>query len=114
VTALQVYGSLFYAGARTLARKLPSPADATRPVVLLRLRGKTRFGATAIDVDVLADYDERLRERGGRLYLEGLDPGVLRQLERTGKLAEVRLFPAEAVLGESLSRAYNEAEAWLA
>jgi hypothetical protein len=63
--------------------------------------------------DVLADYDKRLRERDGRLYLEGLDPGVLRQLERTGKLAEVRLFPAEAVVGESLWRAYAEAEAWL-
>lgn len=39
VTVLDVYGSLFFAGARTLAETLPSPEGATRPAVILRLRG---------------------------------------------------------------------------
>ena len=46
---LDVYGSLFFAGARTLEANLPSTAGASRPVVVLRLRGRTRVGATLID-----------------------------------------------------------------
>ena len=36
VTVLAVYGSLFFAGARTLEKAIPSPAGTTRPVVVLR------------------------------------------------------------------------------
>ena len=38
VTVLDVDGSLFFAGARTLADALPTPVGATRPAVILRLR----------------------------------------------------------------------------
>ena len=48
VTELDVYGSLFYAGAQTLRAKLPDPAGAQRPVVVLRLRGRTSLGATFV------------------------------------------------------------------
>jgi hypothetical protein len=37
VTVLDVDGSLFFAGARTLADARPSPANAKRPAVILRL-----------------------------------------------------------------------------
>ena len=40
VTLLDVYGSLYYAGARTLASLLPNPQGALAPVVVLRLRGR--------------------------------------------------------------------------
>lgn len=39
--ALDMYGSLLYAGARTLGTKLPDPRGARHPVVVLRLRGRT-------------------------------------------------------------------------
>ena len=40
ITALDVYGSLYYAGARTLQARLPQIRDAKRPVVIIRLRGR--------------------------------------------------------------------------
>ena len=42
VILLDVYGSLFYAGARTLQSRLPDPSGSVRPVVVLRLRGRAR------------------------------------------------------------------------
>jgi sulfate permease, SulP family len=56
VTVLGVDGSLFYGGAWTLERLLPSPSGAHRPAVVLRLRGPTRVGATF--VDLVARYAE--------------------------------------------------------
>ena len=113
VTVLDVYGSLFYAGARTLERRLPAPDD-EKPVVVLRLRGRTTLGATA--VDVLAGYAERLKERGGRLYLVGLSDGARAELvqnERFRPAAGVETYEATSVRGESTRQAYAAAEEWL-
>ena len=114
VTTLMVYGSLFYAGARTLERRLPPPGRAKRPVVVLRLRGRTRIGSTLIDV--LAAYSGSLAEAGGRLYLSGVDTHVRAAIRRSQKLDEegpVRIFPATHVVGESTAAAQADAEAWL-
>jgi sulfate permease, SulP family len=114
VTTLMVYGSLFYAGARTLERRLPPPGRARRPVVVLRLRGRTRIGSTLIDV--LAAYAGILAEAGGRLYLSGVDEHVRAQIRRSQKLDEegpVRIFAATNVVGESTGSARADAEAWL-
>ena len=46
VTILDVYGSLLYAGSRTLQARLPDPAGSHAPAVALRLRGRTSLGAT--------------------------------------------------------------------
>ena len=75
VTLLDVYGSLLFAGARTLQARLPDPAGSELPVVVLRLRGRTTLGATAFIV--LADYAERLRSAGGHLFLSGVNPTSL-------------------------------------
>ena len=114
VTVLDVYGSLFFAGARTLAEALPSPAGATRPAVVLRLRGRSRVGATLIEV--LDDYADDLAEVGGRLYLSGVDEEVGAQLRRAGKLdldRAVHLVPAAPVIGASTDQALASARAWL-
>jgi sulfate permease, SulP family len=114
VTVLDVYGSLFFAGARTLEDALPSPEGATRPVVVLRLRGRTRVGATLIEV--LDDYADDLTEVGGRLYLSGVDEDVAAQLRDTGKLdleRGVHIVPAGAILGASTAHAWTLASAWL-
>jgi MFS superfamily sulfate permease-like transporter len=66
VTLLDVYGSLLFAGARTPQTRLPDPAGSEQPVVVLRLRGRTKLGATAFIV--LADYAERLQSAGGHLF----------------------------------------------
>ena len=114
VTVLDVYGSLFFAGARTLAESLPSPEGTSCPVVVLRVRGRTRVGATLIDA--LDEYADRLADVGGRLYLSGVDADLDRQLRRAGKLdldRTVVLVPADEILGASTEQAVATARAWL-
>lgn len=113
VLVINVYGSLFFAGARTLAEKLPRPAGAVRPVVIVRLRGHSQVGATL--VDVLDDYADALAAVGGRLYLTGLEPQLLAPLTTASKLRDGNdpaLFTATARLGESTGRAVEDAKAW--
>lgn len=111
VVVLDVYGSLFYAGARTLQVRLPDPADAESPEVVLRLRGRTTLGATFFKV--AADYAARLDALGGRLYLSGLTPEVLEQWN-PGRLATqgvvLETFAATSTLGESTLDAVEAAE----
>lgn len=114
VTVLDVYGHLFYAGARTLERLLPRPTSAEESVVILRLRGRTSVGATLIEV--LTNYASALEEVNGRLYLTGISEGVYQQIKQTGKLrlaGPVRAYAATAVRGESTHQAYEDAQAWL-
>jgi SulP family sulfate permease len=114
VTVLDVYGSLFYAGARTLEQVLPAVGDATAPVVVLRMHGRATVGATL--VDVLARYAGQLQKAGGRLYLSGVDPAMYDQLKRTGKVTAqgpVGVYVATDVVGESTHQAVADAESWL-
>jgi SulP family sulfate permease len=112
VTILDVHGSLLYAGARTLEAHLPELGEATSPVVVLRLRGRTTLGATF--VKVAGGYAGRLAGSGGRLYLSGLEPSLTEQLHRTGHIdGPVQTFDATPVLGDSTKAAYLDAKAWL-
>jgi SulP family sulfate permease len=112
VTTLDVYGSLMYAGARTLQAHLPDPAGTQSPAVVLRLRRRTSLGATF--VKVVGDYADRLAAVDGRLYLSGLDPSLSDRLRRTGHLdGPVHTFEATPVVGESTRAASLDAEAWL-
>jgi SulP family sulfate permease len=114
VTILDVYGSLFYAGARTLQAHLPAVGGAVEPVVVLRLRGRTALGATAFKV--FADYSSALRAGEGKLYLSGVDRTLVEQFERAGHVqtgGPVGIFEATPHLGESTRAAFQDAEAWL-
>jgi len=138
VVVLDAYGSLFYAGARTLQRRLPvpvagedgpdgdgdgdgngngQPTDAARmpddhagPVVILRLRGRTTLGATFLKV--IGDYAHALNDVHGALYLTGVDPDLAASWERDGtvrNLAGVHVRPATPRLGESTQTALASA-----
>lgn len=126
---LDAYGSLFYAGTRTLQRRLPTPVGAEHadgppegnggppgprtgspararaaegPVVILRLRGRTTLGATFLKV--IGDYARLLDDAHGMLYLTGVDPALAADWDRDGmvrRLAGIRVVPATPVLGES-------------
>ena len=112
ITILDVYGSLLYAGSRTLQAHLPDPAGTEAPVVILRLRGRTSLGATFIKV--AGDYADRLTDVGGRLYLSGLQPSLTERLRRNGSIeGPEHAFEATPVIGESTQAAYLDAEAWL-
>jgi SulP family sulfate permease len=115
VTVLDVYGYLFYAGARTLDRLLPRPTSTSRhPVVILRLRGLSSAGATLLDV--LSSYASELASKGGRLYLTGVGSRVRDQITRTKRLdlsGPVTILEATSLRGESTRRAIAESQAWL-
>jgi SulP family sulfate permease len=114
VTALNVYGSLFFAGARKLEELLPDPKGSTQPVVVIRLRGRQRIGATLIEV--LDIYADELKRIGGRLFLAGLAEDTVVQMRRAGKLDlehVVTLVPADDTVGASTEQAVTLARAWL-
>ncbi|OMQ24342.1 SulP family inorganic anion transporter [Rhodococcus sp. D-1] len=114
VVILDVYGSLFYAGARTLQARLPDPGGATAPVVVLRLRGRTTVSATFFTL--VADYARRLYAVGGQLHLSGIDPRI-RDSWTDELLAahgvSIEFHPATATIGESTLSAYAEARIWV-
>jgi sulfate permease, SulP family len=114
VTVLDVYGHLFYAGARTLERLLPKPNGAQHPVVILRLRGRNTVGATLLEV--LSNYADKLQKLDGRLYLTGMSEQAREQVVRTGKLSltgPVRAYEATSVVWESTREAVTDARTWL-
>jgi SulP family sulfate permease len=111
VLVLDVYGSLFYAGARTLQRHLPDPAGSHGTSVILRLRGRTTLGSTFLNV--VGDYARRLAETGGSLYLSGLDPRIVSRWESHAvpeTVGNVHLYEATDVLGESTREALEHAQ----
>jgi SulP family sulfate permease len=114
VTVLDVYGSLLFAGARTLQVRLPEVGHAHRPAVVLRLRGRTSLGATFFRI--LATYAEQIGAAGGRLYVSGLDSDMAALLARTVPVTAEppeRVFGATPVLGEATWAALHEAQAWI-
>jgi SulP family sulfate permease len=115
VTLIDVYGSLHYAGARTLQHHLPDPTGTTNPAVVLRMRGRSTLGATFFTV--LAGYATQLADVGGRLYVSGVDPVLMAQTRRTGTITDdgpLQLYEASPVVGESSLQAFHDAEAWVA
>jgi SulP family sulfate permease len=115
VVLLDVYGSLYYAGARTLQVRLPDPGQSEYPAVVLRLRGRAMLGSTSYAV--LADYAQRLDSVGGRLYISGIDQALLDQLRRNRTVesgGNVLVFEATETIGEASLDAYHMAQAWVA
>jgi SulP family sulfate permease len=114
VTMLDVYGSLHYAGARTLQQHLPDPSGTERVAVVLRMRGRSVLGATFFTV--LAGYAKQLDAVDGRLYVAGLDSVLIAQAQRTGTITDngpVRLYEATPVIGNSSLQAFHDAQAWV-
>ena len=114
VTVLDIYGHLFYAGARTLERQLPAPEGTQSPVVVLRMRGYNHFGATLLDV--LSDYAEKLKAVDGRLYLSGMSESAYDQVVESGRIklmGPVHAYEAEPIVWESTTDAVTDARTWL-
>ena len=115
ITVLDVYGDLFYAGARTFERLLPRTRGTARPVVVVRLRGQGSLGATLIDV--LGRYADQIAEVNGRLYLTGVSNAAHEQIVHSHKLhlqGAVRDRRSTSFVWESTTAAVADAETWLA
>ena len=114
VTMLQIYGSLFFAAAKSLEELLPAVDDTTHAVVLIGLRGRNEIGSTF--VNVLERYSKDLQAHNSKLMLVGVSPEVYSQLSRSGLRAQIgdeNIFPATAQLGAAMNRALVVANQWL-
>jgi len=114
IAILHVYGSLHFSGAVTLEERLPPAQETERAVVILQLRGLDNVGSTFIQV--VERYAQRLQSQGGKLYLTGVHPRVLEQLELTETTETISLdaiFLAEDTLGVSTLDAFQAARDWL-
>jgi len=114
LTILQVYGSLFFAGAKYVEEMLPAVDHGTNAVVAIGLRGKTEIGSTFLAV--LQRYTQVLQAHDSKLMLVGVDPAVRDQLARTGVLkliGEENVFLATPQFGDAMNRAAAAAYAWL-
>ena len=114
LTLLHVYGSLFFAAAKSMEEMLPEVGDATHAVVAINLRGKSQIGSTF--VTVLQHYSHALRNQDSKLMLVGVDPAVRDQLAKTGVLkliGEENVFLATPQLGTALNQAVAAATVWL-
>lgn len=112
---LSVHGPLFFAAMRDLEQRLPIPNHARQPMLILRLRGDEMLAGTG--TWTLVNYAERLRARGGKLILCGVEKNVLKTLQRTGALDRIgaeNVFKARDVLLMSLQEAVEYAQQWLA
>lgn len=94
---------------------LPQVADSsTGSVVILRLRGRTDFGTTFIDV--LRRYALALDEVGSSLKLVSVSERILEQLAMSG-LAELlgpdNVYPGDDRVGHVFARANADAMAWV-
>lgn len=110
VTALNIYGNLFFAGARNLEEDLPQVEQTKNAVVILSLRGHLELGSTFIGV--LERYAQALRVNGNTLLLSSISQKVFEQLEETQAL---NLLGKENVFvvsqpGESSIKAYERAK----
>jgi SulP family sulfate permease len=115
LTVLIIYGSLFFAGAKSLEDLLPAVDKAQKAVVALVLRGETEIGSTFIVV--LQRYARALQANGCCLMLVGVEPNAYEQLVKTGTLQQIgpeNVFPAQPQLGAALNEAIVAAETWLA
>ena len=106
LTILQLYGSLFFAAAKTLEEMLPSTGTTRSAVVILRLRGHLEMGSTF--VTVLRKYVQELKNHDSTLMLVGVNEEIYNQLKKTGTLniiGEKNIYPATRRIGESLTQA---------
>lgn len=113
VTVLDVYGSLLYAGSRTLQVRLPELQGFSHGALVLRLRGRAQLGNTFLHV--IEDYATRLATCDGRLFLSGVSDDLSEQLDRSGVLtrAPIEVVASTTRIGKSSREAVDRAEAWL-
>jgi sulfate permease, SulP family len=114
LTLLHIYGSLFFAAAKSIEEKLPDVRNVDHAVVAINLRGKTEIGSTFLNV--LQHYAETLRNHDSKLMLVGVDPVLSDQLVRTGVIkviGEENVFTATPQIGAALNQAVAAATTWL-
>jgi SulP family sulfate permease len=114
VTVVDIYGSVFYAGVDRVDALLPSVADAVRPCLVVRMRGRSEIGSTALMM--LRHYHELIVAADGRLILAGVEESLLARLRATGFVDELgadNVLPKSDIVYASTEAAKAAGERWL-
>jgi SulP family sulfate permease len=114
VTILDIHGSLFYAGAWTMERRLPRVEGLAGAVVVFRLHGHNEIGSTFIDV--VERYSRDLYEHGGKLMIAGAGRRVMAQLRQTGVVDDLgpeNVIEEGEVLEDAIYQAYEAGSRWI-
>jgi sulfate permease, SulP family len=115
IVVLQPYGSLFFAAAPVIEAMLPKVgATSSGSVVILRLRGRTDFGTTFMDV--LHRYAVALTTVGSKLTLVSVSDRVFEQLQVAGVTEVIGaddIYPGDERVGATVMRAHADAVEWV-
>jgi len=115
VTVVDIYGSVFYAGVDLVDKLLPSVGDSVRPCLVVRVRGHSELGSTAILM--IRRYHGQIVAAGGRLILAGVSERLFAQLESTGVLDEIgreNALRETDIVFKSTDAALELGRSWLA
>ena len=113
-TVIVSEGADFFAEVPIFKELLPSHRNVTKAVVILRARRHECISSTALKW--LKSYATDLQQSDNHLMLAGVEPHMMRELEKAGLLDRIgreNIFPAQPVLEASLYEALDAAEAWL-
>ena len=115
VTVIMIYGSVFYATAPVIQKKLPGVTDETHnAVIILGLRAEEQLGSTFLDV--LERYATDLRDHNSRLMLTEVSSKVKDQLKQT-KITKVigknNVYLRTDRFGETIDEAWHDAQTWM-
>lgn len=96
VTVLNLQGELFFAAAEVLEKQLTRMLDDNTRFIVLRVQEAYNMDATT--AEAIAHVATQARQRGGRLILCGVRPGMYGTFERAGLLKQIgkdAIFRAE-------------------
>ena len=111
IIIIDVYGHLYFAAIRRLEQLMPSPDNAKKPIVILRVRNNRFLGSTGLTY--LKSYAGKLKAVGGTLLLAGISPDVKEQLERTNGINDLgieNIFFSNHIIFSATERALAYAE----
>ncbi len=111
VTMLNLQGELFFAAAEELQAELLRVLDSNTRFLVMRVQEAYNVDATT--AEAIAHVAHEARQRGGRLILCGVRPGMYGTFERAGLLATIgedAVFQAEPEVLASTRRAIAYAE----
>lgn len=115
VTVVEYRGSDFFAEVPQIHRLLPAADDAQGAALVVRVRDLDDMHSTGLTL--LTGYVRDLRAGGNHLVLEGVRPGAMATMERTGVIDVVgraNVIPAHPALTQALDEAWTRAQTLIA
>jgi SulP family sulfate permease len=111
VVVLSLYGSLFFAAAKSLGELLPTVSPESRDAtVIINMRGRSQIGSTL--AGTLDSYQAKLAERGSTLMLSDVGRRLFAQLDQmdlVDAIGTANIFQYDRQIGRSALKAMEAA-----